>query len=488
MPKGVSTSVLQDLDRFVAVAVHLTNSPASFRMIASSMKPKVSPSVIKDTIDRLEKKYGKLIESGERTSGMNKLTEGGQKLLDNIRAMINWRPVGDLYSDLRITVSHTLLTSQLLCPPFRRFFEAVAPQVNVKLDLRAEFDFKRVIQDLQSNNLDLAIAWGTEQRRKHYPGVRFEEIGPNFDLVMISHSTQELEVLFNSRSEIAWEKLANKRVVILRSGSQPLLEKLPQPDFDNNGQHIQVGTIDGVVACVASKIGHFGIVPAIYPEMLDRYRSQDQIYWRKTNEKIRLAVFAPSPGVSGLPKYARNFLNGVEEYFNTFPNRSLFDEAAHHHYSTDPSFFEKMSHGYYIDDESGDWKWEKIKLKRLQSGEPAKFHGFINNMDRKEYEVEAVLLKGLFYYTATKQVGVVDNDRKISDLNSFVSVFPICLDDDKVIVGHWTGNVPGNRSHAAMYPSIYSHQPLTFDQVVNYSRRARILTVFHPNAGGRGNF
>ena len=120
--------------------------------------------------------------------------------------------------------------------------------VNVKLDLRTELDFKRVIQDLQSSNLDLGIAWGGSHRCKHYPGIRFEYSGPDFDLVVISHSTQELEALFRSGLEIDWDEFANKRVIMLRPGSQPLLELFPQPSFDNNGQQIQVGTIDGVIA------------------------------------------------------------------------------------------------------------------------------------------------------------------------------------------------------------------------------------------------
>ncbi len=254
MQKRAPHSLLIDLDRFLVIADHLTNGRhTSFRAIARAFKPILSVSAVTDCVDRLEKQFGViLISRALKAWGENSLTADGRKLTEDVRRLNRWRPGGS--EDLRVALSHSLLTSQLLTPAVVQFRDELGQKVKLVPHVRVDMDFRRIVRDLQSHELDLALTWGFNERlRTKYPGLSSTTIGPPFDVVFIGQDRASIEALWEGRAQESdpdFGRLVDKKIIILGNESQFGLDKLDWPNHLRGGEWIEVDTIELVVAFV----------------------------------------------------------------------------------------------------------------------------------------------------------------------------------------------------------------------------------------------
>jgi DNA-binding transcriptional LysR family regulator len=502
MPRGIDQRLLQDLDRFEVVASHLAAGPRSFRWMGEKFRPVLSPGALIASIARLEDHFGvKLVLRAEGTAEENQLTEEGRRLLDRIAVLLSWRPKAE-NMELRVEVSHSLLTSQALSPAIAAFVERVkqehGPRLNLGLGLRTEMDFRRICKDLETGDLTMALTWGFEQRLQGLDQVVSEPIGPEFDIVLISHSQKEIEAITKTGGEKPdLSPLANNKVIMMPQGSQPLQSLLQQhqPNLEKGGSWMVVDTIDSVIALVAARVGTFAIVPAIYP-VLDRYHREDQLFWSKPiwsdpeRKKLRIHLFTKAPGLRKLPPIAQEFVEEIDKGLKAYRNHPAWiDLLPPSEFPMKPAFYEGLKWGYYVDhdrkpDKRGTgqpkWREETVKLQhdnKLQADQRLLFTGPIENMHGDRFHVDAELFERLFIVKAKQG----KDDGTSQSVNSFVSVFNWCSPDKGgVICGTWSGDFQGRPT---MYATVFSATRLSLAEVYEYSRHGRQRTLLAVETG-----
>src|SRR5262249_587634 len=147
--------------------------------------------------------------------------------------------------------SHSLVTSQLITHPLSLFLQEYEQLVDFRLHLWTELVFPRVVGGLMGQEIDLALVWGVQQRLRGFSEVRHELIGPEFEVVVISHDAKCIDRLPKwSKGNVDLGALAQAKVLTLGRANQPAFELLPRPNRTAGGRHIELGTIDAIVACV----------------------------------------------------------------------------------------------------------------------------------------------------------------------------------------------------------------------------------------------
>lgn len=134
---------------------------------------------------------------------------------------------------------------------------------------------------------------------------------------------------------------------------------------------------------------------------------------------------------------------------------------------SDPTFFESLRYGWYIDNDrkgSGEECWIKERLDwegtETSSGQLFLVYRLKNAYD-DDYAVRAVCRSEThFAMYATKKDGST----------SFDSSFHLCVDG--VLCGIWTGL--NHFDHITTYRTLFSTEPLSFDRVQELAKRVRL--------------
>jgi DNA-binding transcriptional LysR family regulator len=392
----------------------------------------------------------------------------------------------------------------LLTPVLAEFQRESGCRIDIQA--RVELDFGRIIRDLQTDKLDAAVLWSTEQRsRENYPGIFLHEFRKRFDVVLIGGDPAEIwryssAIAQASTAERLKEVLGGlvvKRMVTLRADSQPAASLLPQPDRANGGERFEVDTVDAAISYVQAGVADFGLVVANY-DLLEPMRRAGQLFFAENPIDRGAGLMALGSNKSG--PITRQLIQSIERSLDGLPNspshdltsrpRNVFPEGA--------DFFERLAFGYYIDVPRGEewgsdsrapgWRWEEVRLgavapgprrDKTRGGEDARltFEGTIRNLYGDEFECRAELVSNnLFYVSSQSRPGRQNR----SSVTAFVSVFTWCEQSgpDSYIYGHWSGIDPHDDS-PTIYSTIWSWRWLSLEELKEITRYVRIRTMLY---------
>ena len=497
-----SPSILADLALFERVAYWTEVELASFRAIADKLS--ISVSALTDALKRLDDKYGEVMTRAKGMAGRNEITPIGRKVLEQVAEWQHWNPKKPS-KELRLAISHSLLSDNVLRPVMADFLSDFEHRVNLNIRLRSQLDFDRAMFELSNSEIDLAIYWATPYRLHDRPDIEHRLFEGVIDVVFIARDEDVIERLESTGriqvdgrpviclTEEVQAILSQKRIAALGYTSQVYNESLPFPDQSRGGQRIEVDSLDAVVGLVSSHLADIGLIPAIYAE-LDRSKSRGQLIYSRPvvlpNSKdnplrrgASLTAFMRKPS-ENLPDPAKHLLERSLAHWSdslTMANRSAvtlpFDAEK---FSDEPEWYERLRFGYFIDIERGGatrlrWNWEEIWLKPVHSkAGDAKIAltGVIRNSLGDLFDVTGELVGDR---NAEHHLGAsffilraaTTHEPKGSTAN-FISVFTWCSQREGILVGSWSGTDP--KQKPAVYATIFSQRRLPWEEVARYAR------------------
>lgn len=430
----------QDLMAFQRIA-ELVSAETTMTLRSVSKSLGVSTTGVRACLDRLESHFGCVLVSVRQRSheGML-LTPSGEKLLEQIRTLHNCRLLRQ-QSELRVHVSHSLLTSQLLGPILSDILRqedsspALAPRVKL--------DFGHVIESFRLGDLDLAIIYGFPRRLTNLPSdMNCVEVGPKIPTAVVAKSTDVLAAITDESGRIDPHAISSMRFACVDENRQPIPSEIP-PDWPTRVACMEVSNFDTAIGLVRAGIADFTIVPSICGGIAHD-RVCGTLAWSEHPELALDVCLVTS--VSGLRGQSRShelasFVDTVRRRLgDVILGRSSWPRGSAS-FSLLPEWYEELQYAYYLetdDDQQAGTKWfsERVVLRSVAAPieGTAGFEGTIVNCRGAVFSIESARqLDELFYVVAKKQ----NNER--SSVASFVSIFNKCHDDDGVICGLWTG-------------------------------------------------
>ena len=269
---------------------HLIQSGHSIKEIAKELKR--SPKTVCDLIARVGRTDSAfpLVQRGLGTGARFELTSAGKTMLDLVIAAIPLRRARQV---LQIFASHALVSNRVITACIADFL-AKHSEMDVTIKFPTSIPFEDTVKEIGNTKLQsqsIGFFWGGETRaaisRNH--GCRALRIGPQFDIVIVSHDRSLIrevnDVLANPDVDVldqrsnGWiaaigSKLQQKRPVQLNwLDPIPRLTEAAKPVIPP----VKTETIDALLALVSADPTCYGIIPAIY-ECLDREGSNDIPY------------------------------------------------------------------------------------------------------------------------------------------------------------------------------------------------------------------
>jgi DNA-binding transcriptional LysR family regulator len=313
---------VHDLALFCRIAEELKQKPASLREITDRLNLS-SVSIVSSCIRRLADEYGKTLIDITSTSGKNSLTEDGERLFES-----GQQAIGELnrvwhynpQTTLRIAASHLLLVYVL--PDFVRSFLNSSKGRETNITFNDACEFEETIHLLNNGQLDFALAWHLDGRKKfvaNYPFLRYETFDNLFDIVVICRPDHR----FANRQFVDINELAQERVYVLQGQHQPFREIIPYPDEKNGGSRVALKDYTTIISNIRMGLNGVAVVPGVYRE-LD--------YYQKLGTLVHIPV-----------KYLSNFLSiGIAGIFKVREKESndyVMSEEAWYLYSLIKKFF-----------------------------------------------------------------------------------------------------------------------------------------------------
>lgn len=479
--------IAQDIARFAAVADAIqADPPRSLRAVAKELG--LTPYLLDVAIERVVAHLGgvPLITTAAKTRA-TALTEAGLQFAQQLRAAISWkpgRPAGppDAHLEVRLSISHNLLTSNLITPGLA-FFQA-EPGRRVDLQVRVRTDLQDAIKNLQLDRLDMALAWGDRKREEaDYAGVERHYLGDKFDVVLIGANKAGVVEMANTLGG-----LASHRVAALRPEYQPGASILPQPDRMQGGDRLTMDTSEAVVACVRGRVAEYGLV--VYNQaMLDHYLQDEVLFAEKVKDIDQVSLLAfvrrgARPATAELRRHIETALRDARTRFVPPPTA----ETA---LPKNLSFFTSLRFGYYIaeataeeraDGKQGNsWKYQSINLEvdpgRSEPNRPA-FRGTIRNSFGITFDCDGRLVGEHFFDLHAR----VPHGSPVS--SEFAASFIGFGRDGGVefIYGTWNGTQTRTRP-PALYGTIWSPQPLSIQRLRRIAHHLRVRPVLDVERG-----
>lgn len=478
MSRRPSSPVLGDLERFVAIGDRLHQSPPfSLNRIAAELR--ISAPAVRDCVRRVEAHLGgvRLVHTAEGVGAATFLTPDGERYLEAARRLVQWRPLAT--NELRLTLSHTLLTCRLVT----RDLAAFQRETQLRVQLRAEtlqMNFDRVVQDLQTGHIDIAMVWGTKERiESNYTAVDVRMLKVAFDVVLVSRNPSDLDGPVDDLS-----RLASRRVVSLRPENQPLAELLPEPDPPAGGERIVADTIDAVISHLLAGVGEVGLIVADYG-VLDPLLVSGLLYYSPPLGRTPLLCLS----ARGVRRSAESFASFIEDRLLVTPNESTDRRGAKAFtFPEEPAFYEAFSFAYYIDHRRGTlddghrhpprWHWETVHLDR-HGRRVGDFTGSIRNGLGDEFTATARRVGPRLFHVCADLVADVGPQASVLE---FVSIFVWCDRDRGIMYGHWSGEEP-RKGQPVLYPTFWSHDRLDLSDLRRLAHEVRLRTVLDVEDG-----
>lgn len=495
----------QDYGRFISIAPRI-DAGMSFDEIYKSTK--LSVNTIKDTIHRLEERCRvQLVIPADRNLGKNSLTDSGKELLDQLRKMLKPGWLGP-QQPLRLAVSSTLMTGVILTPAFADYARdhdeasdpvstvgGIAQQLGVRLQLSVASanTLQSIVDSLQQSKLDMAFVWdcGLEPRLS---GLHHEKFDTEFDVVVISWDKKRIDAISELKDydpdTVKWSELGQSRVALMPRLTQPHLDRIEFPTVSKGADRILVDTFEAAIACVKARVADYAIVPAIYAE-LERSMQDGIVYFSRPISKISLMLLARSRKIKEREPI-KTFVKHVDEYLRR--HRHRYQPVTHNRPTRviqDPSFYESLFYGYYIEREKEDgrarWKCERVQFRRTNVSpnsaaslrdDTTTFEGRIENEFGGAFNVVASLMQEAFVVEARRDEAQHVDPSGDHSVVTFVSLFSLSWPDPGIIYGTWTGWTETDESGApVLYGTIYSVKKLSIEEIEDYCRSAELGTA-----------
>lgn len=484
------TPIHEDLGEFVKFAPFFDQGGISLAAIAAKLGTTV-PS-LKECMKRIERYYGIILTTSRtRTASGNHLTQEGQLLYHKIREVVQPEFVKQLMGQsaavdlIRMVASHSLVTSHLISQVFADFLREHGSEADVRLDLRTAVDFEEVRNEIREGSLDAALLWAVPQRLIGRHGFAWELIGPAFDVVIISADEDKIESLRVGQPGAAPDlaRLAEARVITLNARNQAAESAIPNP-IPKLGQRIEVGSIDAVIALVRSRVGDFGVIPAI-PRVLDPLRANQLLFLSNPIEKIRIGLFTQGKGRGSLSRLARDLVCRIEKHLTeTVPRTDVTAGPVRHEIPQTADFFSGLRFGYFVETVRREnkkmpahWAWETVRVKELQTlpdGNWRIIYNVTNHFGREFKAVGHLVNNKTFVLEAIR---TDENASKSHDetVKSFVAVFEWGWLERGVMYGHWLGQ--DEEGNSMIYPELWSGRKLERRELIEIARCAKTFTA-----------
>lgn len=492
--RGPPSPRFEDVLLFARVAEEIDQpDPPSMAKLARQLGQRLTPYKIQASIRRLEQALGgiSLLHTAEKMASATSLTAYGRRYAEEIGRLLTWRP--DSPPILRLSVSHSLLTSNFLTVALAKFQKEHNCLINLNAHVSINFD--RIVSDLQRNQLDAVVLYSSAERLKEYPGVERHTFPKKFEVVLIGTDSDAVTAHHQDKS-----LLANKRVVILPPDNQPNLDWLPKPDRAAGGERLIMETIDSLIACVRARVADFGLVAAHY-YFLDPLRSIRQLFFSDPiGDPVHLLGLA---GQRSTP-LAMTFIKFLDKTIAAMPNEKISTRPCPSAFSPPPDWFKKLQWAYYIDYPRGReratgeiapmWKWQQV-LVNFDKSQPNydvdkapprnpltatfRFHGFAQNLFNDKFQLRATYIENSMFVIEAHRIN------RLSDASvpAFVSVFTLYeKNDGGYIYGHWSGTDPITHQ-PAIFSTIWSVNKLSLIELRQIAQHMGTRTLIEVDEG-----
>lgn len=475
MNRRPPSGIFDDVSRFAFIAERIVRDRASLREIAKDLG--ISNSAIHDCVARLQSAWNcTLLTTRQGASDSNQLTPEAMAFYEQFSHIL--RNGGSERTTINVNIAHSLLTSQLLGPAIAGFLADADSDYRQRLRIHTRLDFASVIKELQLGSLEVAIFWGLPSLNAAVPrGVACMPTCLEFDLVAVSHSAQVLDNYIVD-GELSTEAFRRLNFATISRERQPLPLSVPA-DWMYLGQTTEVDTFDAVMALVRSRVADFGCIPAVYPD-LDRHRVADSLHWKKLNcePRLRVCIYTRQGGKRNLSHDALRLVEKLESYLQEVSASGIANPAeisVSGPFPRDPAWFESMRFGYFLDfDREGPgpvkWYWETLLLQRTADG----FQGIIRNCKDVVFSIVSSALLDNIFYVAARQL---HNKKTNKGVDSFVSLFLGCIQEDGIMSGYWGGVDTAGRPMA--YGTIWSHEPLSIEKLTSIASKTAMTFVLN---------
>ena len=475
----------EDLRRFVRIATALSGGPVSMARIADSLG--IAQPTVSDTLRRLEARYDRVLINRTPGSSANALSVDGERLLAESRRLRQpeilcpqpERPA------LRVVLSRSLLTTDLLFPDLPDFIRETRRTADVDIDFSDSFDFARAVADVERKELGLAVSFKLKaQADRDVPGGRLRVdsgFSPLFDVVVIAGSERDLP---DPEPAAVLPLLSSARVVTVNRDLEPLDVRAVVPNEAAGGRRQAVGSVDAVLAHVRCGLADYGVVPAIYQE-LDKHWQNGVLAYSRRLAQAELVMVSRKDATRPIADFTarlREFIARLKpdgdrlSHYSTLP--VVGPNQAGGVFPTEPEWYESLRWGYYVDHDRGEdnwalrgalkWRFEGVWLYRTAEtdgaeryhGRPAlRFGGTIRNAVGAEFGCAAELRSNVFVVRA----GQPGRRTARQSVFEFQSVFSWCDPVEGLVYGTWRDLDPNGRP--VTYSTVWSHRPLRLGEI-----------------------